>query len=111
MSCYLRGSRRRTVGLPVIGVILTSLVLGCRAKHAPEEATDIRSALSERTPGTQTAGPPPIRAAVARFYDLRGMRFAWTARKPLSVVDDALALIAAADEHGFDRALYGYDGL
>lgn len=111
MSRYLRGSRRRTVGLPVIGVILTSLVLGCRAKHAPEEATDIRSALSERAPGTQTAGPTPTRAAVARFYDLRGMRFAWTARKPLSVVDDALALIAAADEHGFDRAWYGYDGL
>jgi murein L,D-transpeptidase YcbB/YkuD len=111
MSCYLRGSRRRTVGLQVIGVILTSLVLGCRAKHAPEEATDIRSALSERTPGAQTAGPTPTRAAVARFYDLRGMRFAWTARTPLSVVDDALALIAAADEHGFDRAWYGYDGL
>jgi murein L,D-transpeptidase YcbB/YkuD len=111
MSRYLRGSRRRTVGLPVIGVILTSLVFGCRAKHAPEEATDVRSALSERTLGFQVANPTQTRAAVARFYDLRGMSFAWTARKPLSIADDALALIAAADEHGFDRALYGYDEL
>jgi murein L,D-transpeptidase YcbB/YkuD len=111
MSRYLRGSRRRTVGLPVIGVILTSLVFGCRAQHAPEEATDVRSALSERTLGFQVANPTQTRAAVARFYDLRGMSFAWTARKPLSIADDALALIAAADEHGFDRALYGYDGL
>jgi L,D-transpeptidase YcbB len=112
MSRYLRGSRRWTVGLPVIGVILTSSsLLGCRAKHAPEEATDLRSALSDRTLGFETARPTQTRATVARFYDLRGMSFAWTARKPLSVADDALALIAAADEHGFDRTLYGYDAL
>jgi murein L,D-transpeptidase YcbB/YkuD len=111
MDRHLPGFRSLVVGVAVIGVILTSLVLGCRTAKAPEEAADIRLALADRTLGIQTANPAQTRAAVARFYDLRGMTFAWTAREPLSQADDALALIAAADAHGFDRALYGYDGL
>ncbi len=99
------------VGLAITGVIVTSLAFGCRSNKAPEEAADIRLALADRTIGLQAASPAQTRAAVARFYELRGRRFAWTARKPLSAADDALALIAAAEAHGFDPASYGYEGL
>jgi L,D-transpeptidase YcbB len=111
MDHYLPGVRYRPFGLALTGVILTSLVLGCRASTSPEETAEIRAALADPALGVRAANTAQTRPAVRRFYHLRGMVFAWSAKKPLSAADDALALIAAADAHGLDPAAYGFDGL
>jgi L,D-transpeptidase YcbB len=111
MSWYLRRSRRPIVGLAVIGVILTSLVLGCRSDRAAQEKAAIQAALADRRLGRESAVPPRARPAIRRFYELRGFTFAWAPGKSRSAADDGLALIARAEDHGLDRASYGYERL
>jgi L,D-transpeptidase YcbB len=111
MSRDLQGSRRQIVGLPVIGVILTSLVLGCRPGRTDQDAAEIQAALADRTLMRQAAVPAKARPAIQRFYELRGFAPAWTSRKFHSGADDGLELIAQAERHGLDPQSYGYEAL
>ena len=108
MDCYFH---RQTVGLVVTTVILTSTALGCRGKRPAEEAGDIQAALADRTRARQMAALPEVRDGVRRFYELRGFTFAWLPNRSKSPADDALSMIAQAEDHGLDPASYGYEGL
>lgn len=108
MDCYFH---RHVVGLVVTAVILTSIAFGCRRNQAAEEAADVQAALADRALVRQIAGLPEVRDAIRRFYERRGFTFAWPATRSHSPADDALAVIAQAEDHGLDPASYGYDGL
>ncbi len=110
MAGRLASSVARSVAPAAIGVILTSLAVGCQSR-TPEELRELTAVLAEKTLGRQTTAPSEVRTAVRKFYELRATTCAWTAKRPIRSADDALTVLASAEAHGLEREDYGYAGL
>jgi murein L,D-transpeptidase YcbB/YkuD len=110
MAGHLASSGARSVAPAAIGVILTSLAVGCQSR-TPEELPQLTAVLAEKTLGRQTTAPSEVRTAVRKFYELRATTFAWTAKRPIRSAADALTVLASAEAHGLEREDYGYAGL